>query len=163
VVEFAEKGFHAANVSAIASRANVSQGTIYWYYESKKALFLELVAAVFEEVVSPLDRILGNTDLSPLDRLRQVFRTSLTLSRGNTGKLRLLLNLWSQPALFDREAEETLLLDRIYRDQILAVESGHPGGDGCRPDRAHPRDPSLTKRSRVWQRDHLFPSPHSVL
>lgn len=54
LVEFAEKGFHAANVSAIASRANVSQGAIYWYYKSKKALFLELVAAVFVGLRLPL-------------------------------------------------------------------------------------------------------------
>ena len=134
LVEFADKGFHDANVSAIASQANVSQGTVYWYFESKKALFLELITAVFGEVVYPLDRILGNRDLSPVDRLRQVLRTSLALSRSAAGKFRLLLNLWSQPALFDPEAEETLLLDRIYRDQILAplsrvIQEGMDAGE----------------------------------
>ena len=119
LAEFAEKGFQDANVSAIASRANVSQGTVYWYFESKQALFLELIADVFAEVVQPLDEVLGNTDLTPLERLRQAFRTSLASFRGNTEKFRLLLNLWSRPALFDPEAEESLLLDRIYREQIL--------------------------------------------
>ena len=119
LVEFAEKGFHDANVSAIASRADVSQGTVYWYFESKQALFLELMANVFAQVVQALDEVLGNTDLSPLERLRQTFRTSLALFRGNTGKFRLLLNLWSLPAVLGPEAEETLLLDRIFREQIL--------------------------------------------
>ena len=134
LVECAEKGFQDANVSAIASRANVSQGTIYWYFESKKALVLELIAAVSGQVVLPLDRILGNTDVSPLDRLLQVLRTSLALSRSTAGKFRLLLNLWSQPALFDPEAEETLLLDRIWRDRILAplsqvIQEGMDAGE----------------------------------
>ena len=119
LVEFAEKGFHDANVSAIASRADVSQGTVYWYFESKQALFLELMANVFAQVVQALDEVLGNTDLSPLERLRQAFRTSLALFRGNTEKFRLLLNLWSLPAVLGPEAEETLLLDRIFREQIL--------------------------------------------
>ena len=139
LVEFAEKGFHDANVSAIASRANVSQGTIYWYFESKRALFLELIAAVSREVVLPLDRILGNTDVSPLDRLRQVLRTSLALSRSTAGKFRLLLNLWSQPALFDPEAEEALLLDRIWKDRILAplsrvIQEGMDAGEIAHTD-----------------------------
>ena len=134
LVEFAEKGFRDANVSAIASRANVSQGTIYWYFESKQALFLELLANVFAEVVQPLDEVLGNTVLTPLERLRQAFRTSLALFRGNTDKLRLLLNLWSRPALFGPEAEETLLLDRIYREQILpslgrVIQEGMDAGE----------------------------------
>lgn len=39
--------------------------------------------------------------------------------RGNTKKFKLLLNLWSRPALFEPQAKEALLLDRIYHDQIL--------------------------------------------
>ncbi len=32
---FGEKGFHATNVSDVASRAGISQGTIYLYFKSK--------------------------------------------------------------------------------------------------------------------------------
>ena len=134
LAEFAEKGFQDANVSGIASRASVSQGTVYWYFESKQALFLELMADVFAQVVQPLEEVLGNTDLSPVERLRQAFRTSLALYRGDTEKFRLLLNLWSRPALFDTKAEEGLLLDRIYREQILpplgrAIQEGIDAGE----------------------------------
>lgn len=140
LAEFAEKGFQDANVSAIASRANVSHGTVYWYFESKQALFLELLAEVFAQVVQPLDEVLGNTDLSPLERLRQAFRTSLALFRGNTENFRLLLNLWSRPALFGPEAEETLLLDRIYREQILP-SLGHVIQEGIDAGEIAPADP----------------------
>jgi AcrR family transcriptional regulator len=40
---FAEKGFSATRVSDIASRAGVSQGTIYWYFKSKEELFMTLL------------------------------------------------------------------------------------------------------------------------
>ncbi|MFA5939206.1 MAG: TetR/AcrR family transcriptional regulator [Sinimarinibacterium sp.] len=42
-VEFAERGFHAASVSSITVRANVSQGTFYIYFPSKEAIFGALV------------------------------------------------------------------------------------------------------------------------
>lgn len=42
---FAQHGYHAANVSAVAAAAGVSQGTVYHYFDSKE----ELLMAVYEE------------------------------------------------------------------------------------------------------------------
>lgn len=39
VAEFGEKGFHAASVSAITSRAGIGQGTFYIYFVSKDACY----------------------------------------------------------------------------------------------------------------------------
>jgi len=47
---FTEKGFHTANVSEVAAEAGVSQGTIYWYFDSKEDLFQAAVLSVFEEL-----------------------------------------------------------------------------------------------------------------
>lgn len=41
--EFGEKGFHAASVSSITSRAGVGQGTFYNYFPSKEDVLRELV------------------------------------------------------------------------------------------------------------------------
>lgn len=40
---FAEHGYHATKISEIVAQAGVSQPTFYAYFESKEALFLELV------------------------------------------------------------------------------------------------------------------------
>lgn len=42
---FADKGYHATTIADIARRAGLSYGSIYWYYESKEALFHELMSA----------------------------------------------------------------------------------------------------------------------
>jgi AcrR family transcriptional regulator len=42
-LEFGEKGFHAASVSSITTRAGVGQGTFYLYFPSKEAILSELV------------------------------------------------------------------------------------------------------------------------
>jgi AcrR family transcriptional regulator len=41
--EFGDKGFHAASVSSVTSRAGVGQGTFYLYFHSKEEVFVTLV------------------------------------------------------------------------------------------------------------------------
>jgi len=41
---FSLKGFHAANISDVAAEANLSQGTVYHYFESKEELLLAVFA-----------------------------------------------------------------------------------------------------------------------
>jgi AcrR family transcriptional regulator len=40
---FARKGYHATTIADIAKTAKLSYGSIYWYFESKDALFHELM------------------------------------------------------------------------------------------------------------------------
>jgi AcrR family transcriptional regulator len=40
---FAERGFHATTIGDIAKAAGLSYGSVYWYYESKEALFHALM------------------------------------------------------------------------------------------------------------------------
>ncbi len=44
---FTQKGFHAANVSDVAAQAGVSQGTIYWYFESKEELLMAALLSLW--------------------------------------------------------------------------------------------------------------------
>ncbi len=39
---FNDKGYYETTIDAIAAKAKVSKGLIYYYFESKKELFLEL-------------------------------------------------------------------------------------------------------------------------
>jgi len=40
---FARKGYHATTIAEIAKAAKLSYGSIYWYFDSKDALFHELM------------------------------------------------------------------------------------------------------------------------
>lgn len=48
---FAEKGYHAASITDIIKRAGVARGTFYLYFESKRAVFEELI----DETLAALD------------------------------------------------------------------------------------------------------------
>jgi AcrR family transcriptional regulator len=83
---FSCKGFHAANVSDVAAQAGVSQGTIYWYFDSKEELFTAAMLSVFvdfgQEVVASLEacetaseklRALGQTMEDFVGKLEGIF------------------------------------------------------------------------------------------
>jgi AcrR family transcriptional regulator len=46
---FSQKGFNAAKVSDVAARAGVSQGTIYWYFDSKEDLLTQAFLSFFDD------------------------------------------------------------------------------------------------------------------
>ncbi len=47
---FAEKGYNATSISDIAKEANISYGSVYWYFDSKESLFEELMTFEEEEL-----------------------------------------------------------------------------------------------------------------
>jgi TetR/AcrR family acrAB operon transcriptional repressor len=120
LVVFGTKGFHAANVSDVAAHAGVSQGTIYWYFESKDAILETLVTEGFREFVQPFMDMLEASDQSPVERLRLTLREALSWARMNSEQLRLLLQLWSQPALTDSDSGLASILEEVYGGQIMA-------------------------------------------
>ena len=50
-IEFSERGFENAKMSAIAKRAEVAEGTVYLYYRNKKEL-LDAVVAQFWQILT---------------------------------------------------------------------------------------------------------------
>jgi AcrR family transcriptional regulator len=47
---FSKKGYNATKVSDIAERAGVSQGTIYWYFDSKEDLLTQSLLSFFDQM-----------------------------------------------------------------------------------------------------------------
>jgi len=54
---FAEKGYHAASISDIISRAKVARGTFYLYFESKRTVFEQLLDEVIAAIQAKVRRI----------------------------------------------------------------------------------------------------------
>src|SRR5262245_4909325 len=70
---FAERGFAGTRLDDVASRAGVTEGTVYLYFPNKE----ELSKAVVRETLLPhLDQVLGGLEGTPEDpreRIRQAF------------------------------------------------------------------------------------------
>lgn len=75
---FAEKGYAAATIRAIAREANIAQGTIYLYFPSKRdvllALYRSMILESFEEIMARPEKGDDEAFLRSLlvDRIRRI-------------------------------------------------------------------------------------------
>jgi AcrR family transcriptional regulator len=94
---FFEEGFHRATVDMVATRAEVSKGTVYIYFDSKETLLADLLLEGLNALVETLEAAYTpDLPLSPEERLRslgwayfrffeyepQYFRLLMALDRG---------------------------------------------------------------------------------
>ena len=72
---FAAKGYHATKISDVARAAGISYGSIYWYFDSKEALF----EALMEHQEELLRRHIASTagTISGREGAEDVFRLSV--------------------------------------------------------------------------------------
>ena len=54
---FAERGYHATSIHDIIRTADIARGTFYLYFESKRAIFVELLDEFFHTLAGAVRRI----------------------------------------------------------------------------------------------------------
>lgn len=110
---FEEKGYDAALISEIAERAQVVEGTIYRYFENKRALLNKVVEQWYAGMLSDYDH-----------ELRKI--------RGSRDRLRLLV--WKHLVTVH---DEPALCRLVF--QILRVSDGYQSTEVFRLNRAYTR------------------------
>ncbi len=126
---FTRKGFNAAKVSDVAAQAGVSQGTIYWYFDSKEDLLQEALLFFFEnldqEIVSTLER-----ETTAGGRLQVLIQSMAALADEAKGVLTLFLEFWASSS---RREEAGLLWTEVLRQYkgliVQIVEAGVQSGE----------------------------------
>ena len=126
---FSQKGYHATNVSDVAAQAGVSQGTIYWYFDSKEELFTAAMLSVFvdfgQEAVASLEAC-----ETASEKLRALGRRMGDFVVGLEGILVMFLGYWaSSPS---REEVGRFWIDLLveYKDIIVGIiEEGVERGE----------------------------------
>ena len=126
---FAERGFRDASVDEIAARAGYSKGAVYWHFEGKDDLFLELVDERVHrptrEMVELLESAPAAQDMGP-----EASRRFVDLLRSERDLLLLLHEYWSQavrnPQLRARYAERQADI-RSTVARALTVRAEHLG------------------------------------
>ena len=89
---FAERGYHGTTVADIARQAGLSYGSIYWYYDSKEALFHELMsaeAASLRAFINGAARATSTAD-GPAAPLRAAVRSTLEFYEADSALVKLL-------------------------------------------------------------------------
>lgn len=116
---FTQKGFHAANVSDVAALAGVSQGTIYWYFDSKEDLFKAATLSVFVDFGRETQAHLDGCE-SATEKLRVLGQAMEGFVTGLEGLLVMFLGYWvSVPG---REEAGQFWVDILVEYNKLLVE-----------------------------------------
>lgn len=78
---FGDVGFARARLDDVASLAGVSKGTLYRYFDSKEALFREMVRAKVIPAVEESERLVTQHEGSAHDLLVELIRRTYVLAR----------------------------------------------------------------------------------
>jgi AcrR family transcriptional regulator len=108
---FAEKGFAAARMDDIATRAGVTKGTIYLYFHSKEDVFEALLQQTVGSKIADLGAMLKNFDGTSAQLL--------TLMLRNIGQFISTSDLAVLPKIVIAEAGNFPELARFYRQEII--------------------------------------------
>ncbi len=87
---FAEKGFHATTVADVARAADLSYGTIYWYFGSKEELFHSLMEAQQAALREAIAVALASDDGSPEGRFVTAVRATFEFFETDRAATKLL-------------------------------------------------------------------------
>jgi AcrR family transcriptional regulator len=95
---FSRGGYHGVTVDAIAQRAGISKGNLYWYFRSKQEIFQLLVDDLVLKLYLPVAEVL-ESDLPPYEKLRDAARSCMASAEADPHAVHLLWQIVTQPEL----------------------------------------------------------------
>ena len=126
---FGQKGFHTSNVSDVAAQAGVSQGTIYWYFDSKDKLLEALLLSFVDDIGVA---VMGSFEhcSTASDKLRALADSLAGLTDAVEGLFPMFLEYWASSPR--REEAGQLWTDLLvqYKDVVVdVIEEGVRRGE----------------------------------
>jgi AcrR family transcriptional regulator len=89
---FADKGYHATSIDDIIEAAGIARGTFYLYFESKRAIFDELLDELFTTLQAQVRRIeVGPNALPPVEQMNATVDRVMNTLAENREMPRILL------------------------------------------------------------------------
>jgi len=111
---FARKGFHAATTKEIADAADVSEGTIYNYFDSKDDLLLHMMARLRAEEQRSIDLAPDKMEQALSLDLRELVQEVLLARQTFAFQNRSMLRAVISEILVDRD-----FADRYYEEMVV--------------------------------------------
>ena len=106
---FSQRGFHATTVAEVARAAGVSYGSIYWYFDSKDALFLALMESEEAALRARIWTAARDAGEGALDRVRAAVRATFEFFEADRAAVQLLFR-------------ESLMLGGEFERHLFAMQ-----------------------------------------
>ena len=115
---FGRSGYHLTTMDDIAAEAGLSKGSLYWYFKSKKELFLYLFSVMMDQTTQVWEQILDDESLSPTEKLRATLAMFGPAMEEWLPFFGVMLEAWGQTR-FDEDVEE--LMHSFYKPYITMM------------------------------------------
>ena len=124
-----QKGYDNSRMDDIVASSKMSKGAIYWYYKSKKEVYLSLVNHWVHNYSAVLNHIV-DTDRSASDQLRSLFQYFIVQYEKDPVVFKALLEFWSMAG---RDPEFNDKLQKVYSEFVnlisTIIQQGMDSGD----------------------------------
>jgi AcrR family transcriptional regulator len=127
---FGRKGYHQTTMDDIVAESGLSKGALYWYFKSKKELFLFLFNEIMAQFGKEWESIAAIQGTSVTDKLR----ASLALFRTEMGQMvpffGVMMEAW---ALTRHDEDVESLMNEFYKPYVAImvgiIEEGVASGE----------------------------------
>lgn len=113
-----KNGYHQSRMDDIVSTSGLSKGAIYWYYKSKKDVYLDLVNHWVNRYSNSLME-LPQKDTSSSKQLKNMFNTFFEQFENDPVVFKALLEFWS---LAGRDDDFNKKLEKVTHNFIQYLE-----------------------------------------
>ena len=112
------KGYENSRMDDIVDLSSMSKGAIYWYYKSKKEVYLNLVNYWVIKYSTVINHIVEEDD-SPAEQLKDVFEYFILQYEQDPSAFKALVEFWS---LAGRDEDFHKKVDRVYTKFLEFLE-----------------------------------------
>lgn len=133
---FAEKGYTATSVRDVIGAAGVTQPTLYYYFDGKPGLFLELLKSKYESSLKALRETIETVD-GTRERLHAIIASSFRYCADDPRVPRLMFQTAYGPPIaevrehLDRLASERFdLVRNVMENGVISGELTNSSADG---------------------------------
>ena len=111
-------GYEGSRMDDVVSESQLSKGAIYWYYKSKKAMYLDLVNFWVIRYSATINHLVENDQVAP-DQLKSLFNYFIDQYESDPDPFIALTEFWS---MAQKDDDFRAKLQKVYSQFLEVLE-----------------------------------------
>lgn len=116
---FSNKGYYQTTMDDIVAESGLSKGALYWYFESKKELFMSMLVEVMEPVIQEWEAIADDENISATQKMQLSLAHFRSLFEEMIDFFNVVMEAWA----LTQHDEDVEKLTRDFYKPYLAIMS----------------------------------------
>ena len=113
-----QNGYQGSRMDDVVSESQLSKGAIYWYYKSKKAMYLDLVNFWVIRYSATINHLVENDQAAP-DQLKSLFNYFIDQYESDPDPFIALTEFWS---MAQKDDDFRAKLQKVYSQFLEVLE-----------------------------------------